>query len=157
RRPLPGVFAPQKVTIQEGDTPVSLEIRAAPHVVIEGGWIDSKGNPRGGWDLVISGQIDGQLWHTQGHPSADGKFSVKVPHGLERAQLDIMTNEHASARYRIGRGGKLGAGRHVMLETLDHDLKDLEIIRYDAPIVMVIATTKDGRALKDLVLSGEYT
>ena len=45
RRPLPGVFAPQKLTIKEGETPEPLEIRAAPHVVIEGHWVDSKGKP----------------------------------------------------------------------------------------------------------------
>ena len=84
RRALPGVFAPQKVTIQEGRTAETFEIRAAPHVVIEGGWIDSKGKPRSGWDLMISGRIDGEFWHTQGLPSADGKFSVKVPHGMEQ-------------------------------------------------------------------------
>jgi hypothetical protein len=157
RRALPGVFAPLKVTLQEGSTPEPIEIRATPHVVIEGGWIDSKGKPRGGWDLMISGQIDGQFWHTQGHPSAEGKFSVKVPHGLEQAQITISTNEHASSRYRIGKDGKLHSEKFVMFGTLDHDVKDLAIIQYDAPVVMVKPTTKDGRPVKDVVLSGKFT
>jgi beta-lactamase regulating signal transducer with metallopeptidase domain len=156
RRALPGVFAPQKLTLTEGETPEPLEIRATPHVVIEGGWIDSKGNPRSGWALMIAGRIDGQFWHTQGQVSAEGKFSVKVPHGLEQAQIDIMTNEHGAMRYRIGKDGKLKTNRDVMLGTLDHDVKDLTIIRYDAPVVLVKSTTSDGQPVKDVVFAGEY-
>src|SRR4029077_4861740 len=130
RRPLPAVFAPQELTLKEGETLEPLEIRAMPHVLIEGGWVDSQRKPRSGWALMINGRIDGQFWHAQGEVSGDGKFSVKVPHGLERAQIDIMTNEHAAMRYRIGPEGKLSNNRNVMLGTLDHDVKDLEIIRY---------------------------
>ena len=38
---------------------------------------------------------------------------MKVPHGLEDAQLDIMTNEHASTRHRIGKDGPLVEGRQA--------------------------------------------
>jgi len=156
RKPLPGVFAPQKLTLKEGETPEPVEIRAAPHVVIEGRWLDSSGNPKGGWDLMIAGQIDGQFWHTQGHPSADGVFSAKVPHGLENARIQIMTNEHASMRHRIGKDGKLSTGRDIRFKTLDHDIKDLEIIRYVAPIVIAKITSKDGQPLSEQGLTGEY-
>jgi beta-lactamase regulating signal transducer with metallopeptidase domain len=156
RRPLPGVFAPQQLIVKEGAIPDPLEIREAPHVVIEGGWLDSKGKPRGGWDVMIIGKVDGQFWHTQGYPAADGRFSTKVPHGLEHTQIDIITSEHASTRYRIGKEGKLCPDRHVMLGTLDHDIKDLEIIRYVAPIVIVKATGEDGRPIKNPILVGEY-
>jgi hypothetical protein len=156
RRPLPAVFAPQKLTLKEGETPEPLEIRATPHVVIEGRWLDSKGKPRGGWDVMIFGRIDGQSWHAQAHPSAEGEFSVKVPHGMEKTQLDISTNEHASMRRRVGKDDKLIPDRHLMLGTLDHDVKDLEIVRYDAPIVIAKVANKDGQPIKDLVLSGEY-
>ena len=45
RRELPGVFAPKKLTIKEGESPEPLEVRASPFVVIEGQWLDSKGRP----------------------------------------------------------------------------------------------------------------
>jgi beta-lactamase regulating signal transducer with metallopeptidase domain len=156
RRPLPGVFTVQALTIKEAETPEAIEIRATPHILIDGGWVDSKGKPRGGWDLMVGGQVDGKPWHTMGPVSAEGKFSVKVPHGLERAQVTIMTNEHASMRYRIGKDGKLSADRFVMLETLDHDVKDLTIIHYDAPVVLVKATTSTGEPVKAVVFSGDY-
>ena len=59
-RPLPEVFAPTKLTIKEGETPAPLEIRALPSVVIEGRWVDSKGQPKGGWSPLV-GRQDGRL------------------------------------------------------------------------------------------------
>ena len=102
---MPAVFAPRKLTLKAGETPEPLEIRATPHVLIEGGWVDSQGKPRSGWALMINGRIDGQFWHTQGQVSAEGKFSVKVPHGLEKSQIDIMTNEHAASGTGSARRG----------------------------------------------------
>ena len=135
RRPLPGVFTPQKVALQEGETPQPIEIRATPYVVIEAGWIDSKGKPRNGRDLLISGHIDDQTWHTMVHPSPEGKFSVQVPHGMERTQITIFPGQLTSTRYRVGKDGKLEAGQFVMFGTLDHDVKDLQIVRYEETAV----------------------
>ena len=157
RRPLPGVFAPQKVIIQEDKTPQPIEVRATRYVVIEGGWIDSKGKPRSGRELLISGHIDGQTWHTMVHPSTESKFSVHVPHGMEGAQITLFLGQFASTRYRVGKDGKLEAGQYIMFGTLDHDVKDLQIIRYDETAVIVKATANDGRPIKDVILAGEYT
>ena len=110
-RPLPEVFAPTKLTIKEGETVAPLEIRAMPSVVIEGHWVDSKGQPKGGWSSFVGGRMDGSSWNGQAHPDPQGRFSVKVPHGLEDAQLSIMTNEHATTRHRIGKDGPLAEGR----------------------------------------------
>ena len=68
RRPLPEVFAPTKLTIKEGETPAPLEIRALPSVVIEGHWVDSKGQPKGGWSSFVFGKMDGSFWHRPGPP-----------------------------------------------------------------------------------------
>ena len=157
RRELPGVFAPIKLTIKEGEVPDPLEVRASPFVVIEGRWIDSKGQPKSGWGSSVFGRIDGSFWHAQTRPDAQGKFSLKVPHGLEEVQLNIMTNEHASAQHRIGKDGPLTDGRTVKLGTLDHDVKGIEIVRYVAPIIVVNATTKDGPQVKGFKATVEYT
>ncbi len=157
RRELPGVFAPKKLTIKEGEVADPLEVRASPFVVIEGQWLDSKGQPKSGWGSSVFGRIDGSFWHAMTRPDAQGKFSLKVPHGLEKVELDISTNEHASARHRIGKDAPLTEGRRVKLGTLDHDVKGIEIVRYVAPIIVVNATTKDGQQVKGFKATVEYT
>src|SRR5262249_29396602 len=128
RRPLPEVFGPTKLTIQQGETPAPLEIRALPTVVIEGRWFDSKGQPGRGFSPLIGGKMDGSSWIAEAHVDPQGRFSVKVPHGLEDATLTIWTNNHASMRYRIGKDGPLVEGGWPRLGTLDHDLKDIEVV-----------------------------
>ncbi len=157
RRELPAVFTPKKLTINEGVTPPPLEVRASPFVVIEGRWVDSKGQPKSGWQSSVFGRFDGGFWHDMTEPDAQGSFSLKVPHGLEQVELDISTNEHASARHRIGKDGSLTAGRRVKLDTLDHDVKGLEIVRYDAPIILINATSKDGKQIKGFKATAKYT
>jgi beta-lactamase regulating signal transducer with metallopeptidase domain len=157
RREVPGVFAPTKLAIKEGEAPATLEVRASPHVVIEGRWVDSKGQPKGGWGSFVFGRVDGAFWNAQTTPDAEGRFSLKVPHGLEDVEMDISTNEHASARHRIGKDGPLEEGRRVKLGTLDHDVKDIEIVRYVAPILVINATTKDGKQVQGFKAEAEYT
>jgi hypothetical protein len=157
RRELPGVFAPKKLTIKEGETVDPLEVRGSPLVVIEGHWVDSKCQPKSGWGSSVFGRIDGSFWHAQTSPDAQGRFSLNVPHGLENAELDIITNEHASARHRIGKDGPLTEGRSVKLGTLDHDVKGIEIVRYVAPIIVVNATTKGGQQVPGFKATVEYT
>ncbi|MHC5545033.1 hypothetical protein ACYOEI_42900, partial [Singulisphaera rosea] len=154
---LPGVFTALKVTLKDGEPPAPLEIHALPHVVIEGRWMDSKGLPKSGWQSSIFGQLDGQSWLGMAHPDPEGRFVVKVPHGLEKVQLDVMTNEHSSAVHRFGKKGALTAGREIKLGTLDHDVKDIEIVRYSAPIVVINATTRDGAQIQGFKASAEYT
>ena len=101
--------------------------------------------------------MDGSSWIAQTHPDPQGRFSLKVPHGLEEVQLNIITNEHASTRHRIGKDGPLVEGRTVKLGTLDHDVKDIEIVRYVSPIIVINATTKDGQQIKDFKAAVEYT
>ena len=157
RRALPGVFAPKSLTIKDAEAVSPIEVRALPHVVIEGQWLDSKGQPKGGWESSVFGRMDGSFWHDQTRPDSQGKFSLKVPHGLEEVQLDISTNEHASARHRMVKDGPLIEGRTVKLGTLDHDVKGIEIVRYVAPIILVNATTKDGKQIKGFKAAVKYT
>ena len=144
-RPLPAVFTPRKVALKEGETPEPLEIRASPHVVIEAQWVDGKGKPTTGFANHIFGQIDGGFWFGEAKVDPDGKSVALVPHGLENVQLNLMTNEHHAIRWRKAKGEPLSRSRTIMLGTLDHDVKGIEIVHYNAPIVIVKARDQ-GRA-----------
>jgi beta-lactamase regulating signal transducer with metallopeptidase domain len=156
-RDVPGVFIPTKLTIAEGEPPAPLEVRASPLVVIEGRWLDSQGRPKSGWSSSVFGRIDGSSWFGMTRPDDQGRFSLNVPHGLEEAQFDISTNEHASALHRVGKDAPLTQGRHLRLGTLDHDVKGIEIVRYVAPILVVNATTRDGRQIEGFKATVKYT
>jgi len=156
-RPLPDVFTPRKVTLTEGGTPEPLEIRASPHVVIEAQWLDSKGKPTWGFESHIFGKVDGGYWFGEAKIVKDGKVVAQVPHGMEDVQLNLMTNEHHAIRWRKAKGEPLSHGRTIMLGTLDHDVKGIEIVHFSAPIVIVKGETKDKKLVPGLKVSAHYT
>jgi uncharacterized GH25 family protein len=157
RRPLPGVFTPQTMVLKTGVAPEPLEIRAVPHVVVEAQLYNSKGEKRGGHEIHLAGQIDGRFWFAECRPTANGAYRILAPHGLENAQINLVTNEHSALQFRTAKGAPLAHSRTIRLGTLDHDVRGIEIIRYEAPIILVKATTKNGNALKGFRASVDYT
>jgi Carboxypeptidase regulatory-like domain len=157
RRPLPAVFSPQNVTLKEGETPDLIEIRAVPHVVVEAQVYDSKGAKRSGHPVTLLGEVDGGFWHADGHPTADGAYKILAPHGLTDARIALMTNEHSALQFRISKDASLERGRDIRLGTLDHDVKGIEIVRYEAPVILVGAKAKDGKPIKGFRPSVDYT
>ncbi|WP_165232574.1 M56 family metallopeptidase [Aquisphaera insulae] len=145
RREAPGPFPWAKVVLKEGETPGQVEIRERPSVLVEGHWIDSQGRPKTGWSGTLFGKLGGEPWFDQTRVDAQGHFSVKVPRGLTDARLEVMLNEHAAARHRIRKDAPLREGRSMWLGTLDRDVKEIEIVRYVAPVLVINATTKDGK------------
>jgi hypothetical protein len=156
RRRLPAVFLRQRLILKEGKQPDSLEVRATPHVVIEAQHYDSKGKKTRGHSFFVFGQLDGNPWFGQGKQDADGKVTALVPHGLEQAQLDLMTNEHGVLRHRKTKNDPRSNKRRVDLGTLQADVKGIEIIRYTAPILLVKVVAKDGGILKDVGVTATY-
>jgi beta-lactamase regulating signal transducer with metallopeptidase domain/protocatechuate 3,4-dioxygenase beta subunit len=147
-RPVPGVFVRQAVTLKAGEAPEPLEVRAAPHVVIEAQFFDSKGKKTRGHAPDLFGRMDGNsFWHGSAKVDAAGKMTLLAPHGLTGVNLTLMTNEHGVLRYRMKKGEALRAGRRIDLGTLDEDVKGIEIVRYTAPILLLDAKDKSGKQI----------
>jgi beta-lactamase regulating signal transducer with metallopeptidase domain/protocatechuate 3,4-dioxygenase beta subunit len=146
RHEIPGVFLRQRVALK-GDTP-PLEVRAVPHVVIEAQYYDSKGKKSRGHAGHIFGQLDKTYWFGQTKVDADGKMTAIVPHGLENVRLSLMTNEHGALRFRRTKNEPFGAGREVNLGTLNDDVRDIEIVHYKAPILVIDAVDSEKRQIK---------
>ena len=148
--PLSQVFLRQKVSIVDGTAPESLEIRAVPHVVIKGTYLNSAGKPRTGHELRIFGRLDGDFyWAESSVPGKDGKFELKVPHGLQQSELDLSTNEHSSLRWRLSPDEPLKRGRRIKLGTVEDDIDGLEIVRYTAPVLLVKPVDDQGAPIED--------
>jgi hypothetical protein len=157
RYEISGVFSPTKVTIQEGVVCSPIEIQASPHVLFNAQYLDSKGNKTGGHEVHVFGRMDGQFWFGQGRPNSEGTISMRIPHGLQEVQLNLMTNEHGTLRFRRGKGKELeNKQMRVELGTLNDDVDGFEIIRYVAPIVLVNAVDADGKQVKDFRVAAAY-
>jgi beta-lactamase regulating signal transducer with metallopeptidase domain len=156
RKELPGVYLDENVALKEGEVPDPLELVAVPTVIVEAQCVDGKGKPRGGHDIHFFGFHGKKVWFGQGHPNANGFIQAQVPLGLARVQLSLMTNEHSALRHRMTKDGPLSNRVEIDLGTLKGDIRGIQIVRYEAPIVRFKVSAKDGRMLKDCKMTGEY-
>jgi hypothetical protein len=146
-RPLPAVFVPQRVTLAADHAPEPLTIQAAETVTIEGQIFDSAGKHRGGHAVHFSGHVGdrtGDYYFAEGQPDERGHIVLRVPTGLQDAKLDLSCNEHQVLRHRRGAQGTLQSGREIDLGNLQRDWRDLEIVYYTAPALIVSARDRDG-------------
>ena len=149
KRPLPAVFVRQHVDLKAGAPAEPIEVRAVPHVVIECQYYDSKGQKTRGHAGHMFGRPNKtNFWFGQAKMDETGKMTLLAPHGMDEAKLSLSTNEHGVLRWRKGKDGPLTAQREIDFGTLTDDVKDIEIIRYVAPILIVDARDKEGKQIK---------
>lgn len=159
KRPVPGVFVRQHVTLKDGMgmAPEPIQVRAVPHVVIEAQYFNSKGKPTRGHAGHMFGRVNkNDFWFGQAQMDENGKMTTLAPHGLTEARLGLSTNEHGVLRWRRGKDGALQTKREVDLGQLTDDVKDIQIIRYVAPILILNAVEKGGSQIKDFKVKVTY-
>lgn len=155
-RPVAGVYLPLSVKLTEGKEADPIEVRAVPHVTIEAQYYNAKGEKTRGHAGHVFGQMDKKSWFGEAKVDKDGKMTIDVPHGLERVQFSLMTNEHGVLRWRKKAGEPLQNGRDIRLETVNDDVKGIEIIHYKAPILIVAVKAKDGGKLDKPAVTAVY-
>ena len=153
---LSNVFAHKRLKLKTDESPVSLEIRAVPQVLIEGQFYDSQGRPCSGHNPYLLGHIeDKELGDQNGYVAygtidSRGHFIVRGPKGLKKASLHLSTTEHCSLRVRMAKDQSLGNPFHeIDLATLERDIRGIEVVRYNAPILLVKAVRESGRRSRD--------
>jgi beta-lactamase regulating signal transducer with metallopeptidase domain len=151
---LPAVFPHRKVSVAERSKP--LLVQAVPHVWLDAQILDSKGKPRGGHEGSVFGKLDGEFYFSQLKPDKKGHFHCMIPHGLEDAKIDFSTNEHGALRIRLGKGKPLVHGRQLPVGNIQHDLTGIEVIRYDAPIVLVKMVDASGKLVATAKVAAIY-
>jgi hypothetical protein len=99
--------------------------------------------------MTLIGRMDGNFYaEPSSVPGEDGKFEVKAPHGLQQVDLDLVTNEHSSLRWRMSHDSPLRRGRRIKLGTVEEDVSGIEIIRYTAPILLVKPVNDQGKPME---------
>jgi uncharacterized GH25 family protein len=152
RQPIPDapVFVEKSFSIPEGQDMVDVAVQAVPHVLIQGQMLDSQGQPTTGHDFHVFGRYNEGFYFGQSNdPGKDGQLEARVPHGLEKVQINLMTNEHGVLRWRLLPNDPLKNGRTIELDKLEEDLTTLEIVRYIAPILLVKAVDEQGELIPD--------
>jgi protocatechuate 3,4-dioxygenase beta subunit len=161
-RPLSNVFRHTRLKLN-GESTVPLEIRAVPQVVVEGQYRDRFGKPRSGHQPYLLGEIDDKTLGDQhgyvayGVIDEGGHFVVRAPNGLKNARLHLSTTEHCSLRVRMTKDGPLINPRsEIDLGTLEHDIRGIEAIRYNAPVVLAKGVDEDGKTIKGFQVELKY-
>lgn len=157
RYELPAVFVAKKIAIKDEPDPAPVEIQAIPHIVFNAQIVDGAGKKTTGHEFFLFGQLDGTTWFGQGRPNKEGTVAMKVPHGLQQAQVNLMTNEHGALRYRRGKDQPLqNEVRNINFGTLNDDVEGFEIVRYKAPLVLVSAVDEAKQPVKDFRVAATY-
>lgn len=178
-RQLPAVFYSQTVVLEEGVDPQPVVLQAVPHVTITARYLDDRGQPTTGHEIMLSAvsrrqswsaKIEGggisfspnrteiRSWSTTGRPDSHGKVVMRAPQGAEVTLHLVAKREHA-IKFRTGpdsppRHALLG--HRAELGTVDSDMPDVSIRYHPAPVVIVKVAASDGGKLRDVKVRGAY-
>jgi protocatechuate 3,4-dioxygenase beta subunit len=153
---LPGAFATQTVVAEYKDynkfPPV--QIKALQSVKLKLQYIDSAGKPRKGHSAYLFGKLNGENYQLNVKPDDAGLIEAFVPKGVTEARVDLSTDPYSSLRWKRGKDAALApidlstSGVEIPLGTLDTDVTDLFIIRYEAPVLIVNAVDESGKPIE---------
>lgn len=153
---VPGAFLNRRISITEDGQ--RIDFQALPTVEIRVRNVDSAGNPDRGFEFHVSGFLNGgrDWFNTRSNRPSDGRTMAKIPKGMENVQLRFFDNEHGSFRIRRSAGAKPEAVRDIMFENIDSDREGIEVIRYDAPVILIKSVDDDGKPVRDIEVSATY-
>jgi beta-lactamase regulating signal transducer with metallopeptidase domain/5-hydroxyisourate hydrolase-like protein (transthyretin family)/protocatechuate 3,4-dioxygenase beta subunit len=151
KHPLPGFFAPQKVTLADGEQPKPIVFRPTPTVVIEGevkvpavgqsattGAAQAKGRRGFGanaptrttnyetYKPKIVGIVDGLEYAANVTIDSDGKFTAKIPKGATDVQVHL--GNRGGPQVRAGKDKPLVDPGAISLGTVNEDVQGVEIV-----------------------------
>lgn len=155
-RPVPAEFFRQEAKLKEGEKTATVDFRAVPHVNIVAQYYRSSGEPCGGHEIFLSGRRDAGSYSKRCRPDANGRIECTAPLGLEKAGFNLITNEHSALRHRVSKEAPLKNDRNLQLGTLTGDMKEIAIIRYVAPILLIKVVDENDRPIEKSFVRLEY-
>lgn|GEM_PF-4996363 len=171
--PKPLEIRPQPYLVIEANVHNSKGKPLADTILQAGGNFSSTNKPQGA-DLTVPliGNGNETHWSSMSCPDATGKLVFHAPRGVEYAsiQWNFFSSEHHCVRYRIGKDLPLLNDYGINLFTLEpksltlpvidtslnHDVKDIEIVFYESPTVLVKVADKAGSKPQGIHVSAIY-
>ncbi|MGO8745143.1 MAG: carboxypeptidase-like regulatory domain-containing protein [Thermoguttaceae bacterium] len=153
--PPPDLFLPQEVTLPQASAQ-AVEIRGVPSVTVEVQFTDPAGKPVPRFALGLTGVQGGKPFWTDERPQGNGHVVLRAPKGLERAALQTPSGENTACRCRTSKSAPLSNRTPVELGTLTADVRDITIVCYRVPVLLVRALTEDGEPIRDFKPRVDY-
>jgi beta-lactamase regulating signal transducer with metallopeptidase domain/protocatechuate 3,4-dioxygenase beta subunit len=152
--PLHNAFLPTRVNLSYDAANPPIEIRAVESVAVAVQFLDSKGEPTRGYGFFLIGTTpEGQHYASRRFPDQAGKIKFLVPKGLTTAYVDLPIS---SVRQRIVPDKPLSKNQKLYLGRLDHDWRDITIVRYQAPVLLIDPVDADGKRVANVKVTAEY-
>ena len=157
KEPTAAMFVKQFIDVTEDSFDKPFVIQAVPHVYISGQCYDSKGELRDCHSPYLMGRFNDQSVRIRkGRSHQKGAFELMVPHGVEKASLNIMTNEHSAYSVQFGDNPPSPQTQYDY-KTIEEDITDIKLIRYVAPILQVKVVDEQGDDVQDARVMAMYT
>ena len=177
--PLSAVFYSRPVNLDDEVAPKPVVLQAVPDVTITAQYLDSKGEPIPGHQILLSASTKQQSWSvsmengsvglrptgseirswsTTGRPDPHGKVVMRAPKGSEIV-LHLVSNERRAIMFSTSKESPLRhvwLGHRARLGIVDSDMPDLLIYHYPAPVVIARVTAEGGGELNNVKVWGEY-
>ena len=99
------------------------------------------------------------FWSARGWPDATGKIVIHAPRGLASAWLalaGVPAHPEYTMRHRVGTDAPWRHSLDVKLGSLDHDVKDTEIVVSESPTLVVNVAAGDGSKPKGIRVTAIY-
>ena len=153
------VFVASRLTIKDGQEPVSLEIKAVPCVEFKSRVVDSADNSLCDREVSVKGTFAGEPWYVIGKPDSNGVVSSASPSWPARSNVERAERSKRDCSFSKSRGQPLQRNRRdrfINLGTMNDDVKDFTIVRYQAPVALISAVDEAQNPIKDYHVIAEY-
>ena len=142
KHPLPVMFAPQKLTIADGQQFAKVEIRAIPTIAVDGhiyaddarylvNEMKRAPSEHNTPAPAIEGKLNGLPYRATAQLDEDGKFRFSAPKGLAEAMMRIESRRNTSSagrpRWRLGADQPIHSDPTIDLGMLNGDVHGIEI------------------------------
>lgn len=155
------LFLPRTVFVKS--RPGGLVIlRAVPHVTIRGRTVTPAGKPRPGVPVTVFGDFAGTPWRHTAKPDAAGNFSLLAPDGLDHTFAYAHTDPKLSKHWRASRRDQFTPTKpqsmnELSLGKLSDDVPSMELMVYQAPVLVVSGRNADGQTVSLSAAFADYT
>lgn len=158
RRKLHSVFLPRRLICSRDLE--TIELRAVPSVSVHLRCFDGQGEPHAGRGMsfvVVCGLIDQVKWAELACPDLTGELAIIAPRNMAHTFLLIgACDVDTSQRLQVGQEAPLTNQSWLDLGTLGSDIKDIRVVLYRAPVLIVGVCDESGRPVTTLEVNAIY-